>query len=225
MYTQRIKVGLVDDQLLVRSGFKTLIESWDTMQVILESGDGFSVIEQLNGMDARPDVMLVDIRLPGKDGQSYSGIQLTQDLQRHYPSVYILIVSMQDDPVTIANLIECGAHGFLSKWCAPEELKGAIETVCHTGSYINEETLKALQNRLSMGTKVPMIKNEELTGREVDVIRLICQQLTAEEIGEKLFISPKTVNGHRNNLLQKTGSRNITGLVMYAVRTGLVEIV
>jgi two-component system, NarL family, response regulator NreC len=219
-----INIGLVDDQLLVRSGFRTLIEAWDNMNVVFESSDGHSVIEKLKATNKKPDVMLVDIRLPDKDGLSYSGVRLTLDLRRHFPEIKILIVSMQDDPVTIASLIECGAHGFLSKSCAPEELHTAIQSVYDSGSYINEETLKALQRRLSKGSKAPAIKHDELTEREVEVIRLICEQLTAEEIGEKLFISPKTVNGHRNNLLQKTGSRNITGLVMYAVKTGLVEI-
>lgn len=221
---KHIRIGLVDDQLLVRSGFKTLIQNWEDIEVVFESGDGHSVIETLKTLNNRPHILLVDIRLPDKDGLSYSGLRLTLDLQRHFPDIKILIVSVQDDPVTIASIIECGAHGFLSKDCSPEELQVAIRTLSQSGSYINEQTLKALQGRLSKGTKTSVLNMDELTDREVEVIKLICQQLTAEEIGEKLFISPKTVNGHRNNLLQKTGSRNITGLVMYAIKTGLVEI-
>ncbi len=221
---KHIRIGLVDDQLLVRSGFKTLIQNWEDIEVVFESGDGHSVIETLKALNNRPHILLVDIRLPDKDGLSYSGLRLTLDLQRHFPDIKILIVSVQDDPVTIASIIECGAHGFLSKDCSPEELQVAIRTLSQSGSYINEQTLKALQGRLSKGTKTSVLNMDELTDREVEVIKLICQQLTAEEIGEKLFISPKTVNGHRNNLLQKTGSRNITGLVMYAIKTGLVEI-
>lgn len=225
MDTHTINIGLVDDQLLVRSGFKTLIDGWPGMQVMFESGEGYSVIDKLLTGYSLPNVMLVDIRLPEFNGQSYSGIRLTQELQKRFPDIKILIVSMQDDPVTIAHLIECGAHGFLSKDCSPEELQHAISAVYHSGSYINDQTLKALQNRLSKGTKKPVLNEDNLTGREEEILRLICQQLTAEEIGEALFISPKTVNGHRNNLLQKTGSRNITGLVMYAVKKGLVEII
>ncbi len=221
---KHIRIGLVDDQLLVRSGFKTLIQNWEDIEVVFESGDGHSVIEKLTALNYRPHIVLVDIRLPDKDGLSYSGLRLTLDLQRYFPDIKILIVSVQDDPVTIASIIECGAHGFLSKDCSPEELQVAIRTLNQSGSYINEQTLKALQGRLSKGAKTSVLNMDELTDREVEVIKLICQQLTAEEIGEKLFISPKTVNGHRNNLLQKTGSRNITGLVMYAIKTGLVEI-
>lgn len=218
-----IKVGLVEDQLLVRSGFKTLIAGWN-MEVVFESGDGHSVIKRLTDAGQVPDVMLLDIGLPGKGDLVYSGKHLTVDLQRHFPGIKILIISVQDDPVTIAYLIEKGAHGFLSKACSPEELQTAIISVYQNGSYINEKTLKAVQSRLGKGTTSAPPKTDELTSREVDVLRLICQQFTAEEIGEKLFISAKTVNGHRNNLLLKTESRNITGLVMYAVKTGLIEI-
>ncbi len=221
---KKIKVGLVDDQLLVRSGFKTIINAWEDTEVVFESGDGYSVIERLKKADQLPDVMLVDLQLPNKGSLMYSGVHLTSDLLRHFPAIRILIVSVQDDPVTMASLIERGAHGFLSKDCAPEELHTAIGSVFDNGSYINEKTLRALQARLSKGDKAPAPGSDELTPREEEVLRLICQELTAEEIGEKLFISAKTVNGHRNNLLQKTGARNITGLVMYAVKTGLVEI-
>lgn len=219
----RIHVGLVEDQELVRTGFKKLIHEQENMKVIFESGDGHSVIKQLSDKE-HPHVLLVDIGLPKKGDLVYSGVHLTKDLQRNFPHIKILVVSVQDDPVTIAHLIEKGAHGFLSKDCSQEELHAAIQSVYQSGSYINEKTLKALQGRLGKSNPVQQVEAEELTSREVEVLRLICQQLTAEEIGEKLFISPKTVNGHRNNLLQKTGSRNITGLVMYAVKTGLVGI-
>lgn len=218
-----IHVGLVEDQDLVRAGFRMLVDGWKDMKVTFESGDGHSVIKQL-ATKTPPQVMLVDIGLPKKGELIYSGVHLTIDLHRHFPDIKILIVSVQDDPVTIAHLIEKGAHGFLSKDCSQEELRTAIQAVHHSGSYINEKTLRALQGRLGKSNPLRGAAVEELTSREVEVLRLICQQLTAEEIGEQLFISPKTVNGHRNNLLQKTGSRNITGLVMYAVKTGLVGI-
>ena len=219
-----IHVGLVEDQELVRSGFKMLIDGWEDMEVIFESADGYSVIKRLQGNEPLPDVVLVDIGLPKKGDLIYSGVHLTVDLHRYFPQIRILVVSVQDDPVTISHLIERGAHGFLSKDCAAEELQAAIRALYHSGSYINEGTLKALQSRLGKGKPAPVATSDKLTSREVDVLRLICQQLTAEEIGEKLFISTKTVNGHRNNLLQKTGSRNITGLVMYAVKIGLIEV-
>ena len=215
-----IKIGLVEDQDLVRQGFKSLILGWKDMNVIFESEDGHSVPRKLTGLKELPNILLVDLQLPNKGDLIYSGAHLTMQLQQEFPQIRILILSVQDDPVTI----EKGAHGFLSKSCSPSELEHAIRSIHAHGSYINEQTLRALQGRLSHGKATPTPKDDELTSREIEVLRLICQQLTAEEIGEKLFISAKTVNGHRNNLLQKTGSRNITGLVMYAVKKSLVEV-
>ena len=219
-----IRIGLVDDQELVRSGFKTIIQGWEDMSVVFESQDGYSVPGRLATMENLPTVMLVDIQLPNRGDLVYSGAHLTLALREQFPEIRILILSVQDDPITIADLIEKGAHGFLSKSCSPRELRMAIQSLATQGSYINEKTLVAVQRKLNQGKVSSSSTNEELTRREIDVLRLICMQLTAEEIGEKLFISPKTVNGHRNNLLQKTGSRNITGLVMYAVKHGLVEL-
>lgn len=218
-----ISIGLVDDQELVRSGFKTIINNWENMQVTFESKEGYSVIKRFAKMENLPDILLVDLQLPNYGDLIYSGAHLTRDLREEYPEIKILILSVQDDPVTIADLIERGAHGFLSKSCAPDELHNAIESIHIQGSYINGKTLEALQRRLNGGQGSKQVNSDELTSREMEVLGLICQQLTAEEIGERLFISAKTVNGHRNNLLQKTGSRNITGLVMYAVKKGLVE--
>lgn len=219
-----IKIGIVEDQKLVLSGFKTIINGWDGMIVVFESEDGYSVIQRLAKMEDLPHILLVDIQLPNKGDLIYSGAHLTRDLREKYPQIRVLILSVQDDPVTIAHLIEKGAHGFLSKSCSPKELRTAIESIHTHGSYVNTRTLEALQRRLNEGQGGKGVNSDELTNREIEVLCLVCQQLTAEEIGDKLFISPKTVNGHRNNLLQKTGSRNMTGLVMYAVKMGLVEI-
>lgn len=219
-----IKIGIVEDQHLVLSGFKTIINGWQGMEVVFGSENGYSVTKRLAKMETLPDILLVDIQLPNKGDLIYSGAHLTRDLRLEYPQIKVLILSVQDDPVTIADLIERGAHGFLSKSCSPNELHAAIEAIQTQGSYVNARTLEALQRRLNEGKSHKDANSDELTSREIEVLCLICQQLTADEIGEKLFISAKTVNGHRNNLLQKTGSRNITGLVMYAVKRGLVEI-
>lgn len=219
-----IKIGLVDDQELIRVGLKSVIDNWEDTQVIFESGNGFSVCNTLSQIEELPQVMLVDLSLPPIDDIPCSGIDLTVELCLKFPELKIIILTIQDDPITMSTLIEKGAHGFLSKSCSPEELHNAIKAVMTQGSYINTQTLQALQLRLtskSSNSPTNLNSNGELSSREKQILELICQQLTAEEIGERLFISPKTVNGHRNNLLQKTGSRNITGLVMYAIQHGI----
>jgi DNA-binding NarL/FixJ family response regulator len=218
-----ILIGLVEDQYLFREGMKAIINDWTDTKVIFESGDGFSVIDKLADMASVPDVMLVDLSLPPHEGKEFSGLHTLQAIQNSFPDMKVVILSVHDDENYIAQLIEAGAHGYLLKDSDPKEVHEAILSVYHKGSYINNRTLQALIN--NMGNKKKEKKTSlEITKREEDILQLICQQYTAEEIANKLFISVKTVNGHRNNLLQKTGSRNVTGLVIYAIKHRIVEL-
>jgi two-component system, NarL family, response regulator NreC len=219
-----IKIGLVEDQLLFRIGMKAILKTWSELDIIFESADGYSVVEKLKSLTDLPDVMLVDLSLPPNGNKEYSGVELTRDLSLHFPNIKILILSVHDDENFIARLIEEGAHGYLVKDCDPQEAYEAIVSAHIKGSYINERTLKAIQRK--MGRKQRPTKSfDDITKREIEILQLTCKQHTAEEIAEKLFISVKTVNGHRNNLLQKTGSRNVTGLVIYAIKNNLVELI
>ena len=224
MKAQKITIGLVEDQLLFRNGIKAILGSWDELEVIFESGDGYSVIERLRETSHIPDVMLVDLSLPPDGNKPYSGEQLTLDLMTHFPEVKILILSAYQDEQFIARLIEIGAHGYLVKDSDPLEVYQAITGIRANGIYINQLALKAIQRNFGKRTKSLASSTSDLTRREIEILQLTCEQYTAEEIGEKLYISVKTVNGHRANLLLKTGSRNAAGLVMYAVTNGLVEI-
>ena len=218
---KQITIGLIEDQLLFRNGIKAILESSADFEVIFEAGEGYTVLESLK-IQRVPDVMLVDLSLPPNGSLVYSGEHLTVDLQKAFPEMKVLILSAHNDEQFISRLIEIGAHGYLLKDSDPEEVFSAIRDVCEKGVYINELTLNALRRNIGKRTK-PVQPSSELTRREQEIVELICQQLTADEIGEKLFISTKTVNGHKANLLQKTGSRNTAGLVMYAVKNGLVK--
>jgi DNA-binding NarL/FixJ family response regulator len=219
---EQIKIGLVEDHVLFRTGIKAILDAYDDLSVVFEAGDGFSVIEKLKSELHLPDVMLVDLSLPASGKKEYSGEQLTIDLETHFPDMKIIILTVHRDESYIAQLIKTGAHGYLLKDTDPEELYLAIKTVHTKGSYINELTLKAIQR--NMGKQLKQFKPfADITRREMEILQLTCLQYTAEEIAEKLFISIKTVNGHRTNLLQKTGTRNVAGLVYYAVSKGLIE--
>lgn len=219
----KISVGLVEDQLLFRNGIKAILEGWEDLTVTFESGDGYSVIELLQQAEQVPDVMLVDLSLPPNGEQPYSGEQLTIDLAEYFPEVKVLILSAHQDDKFIARLIETGAHGYLVKDSDPVEVYQAITTVYEKGAYINHKALMTIQRNIGKRTQSILQPTSDLTSRELEVLELVCQQYTAEEIGEKLFISMKTVNGHRANLLLKTGSRNVAGLVMYAIKNELVK--
>ncbi len=217
-----IKLGIVEDQKLFLQGIKAILSNWDTLVFVFESPDGHSVIERLRNAGTIPDVMLIDLSLPSNGTEECNGWQVVQMLKKEFNDMKFLILSVHDDDYLIAKLIEEGAHGYLLKDCDPQEVYEAILSVHQNGSYINQKSLRAIQGRLNGKVKTPKT-HEQLTKREIEVLQLICQQKTAEEIGNELFISVKTVNGHRNNLLQKTGSRNMSGLVMYAIKHRIVE--
>ena len=220
----KIKVGIVEDQLLFREGIKAILQNWVDLDVVFESADGFSVIDKLNASPLVPDVMLVDLSLPRFEGKEYSGLQVTMALADKYPAIKVIVLSVHEEENFIIELLKSGAHGYLVKDCDPQELHDAIVAVHTKASYINSRSLKAIQSNMA-GKIKPKKLLVNISAREAEVLQLVCQQYTAEEIAEKLFISVKTVNGHRNNLLLKTGSRNVTGLVMYAIKNGIVNLV
>ncbi len=224
---ETIYVGIVEDHLLFREGMKAILGNWPEIDVVFESSDGHSVVDKLHNCSQLPHVLLVDLSLPPKsESEDYSGVHLTNDLQKSFPEIKILVLSVHDDENFISQLIENGAHGYLVKDCDPNEVHEAIHAVFKKGVYINQRSLSALQNKLNDKRKSkPLFQaNDNLTKREVEIVELICQQLTTDEIAEKLYISPKTVNGHRNNLLQKTGCKNTAGLVVYAMKNKIVSI-
>jgi two-component system, NarL family, response regulator NreC len=220
-----ITIGLVEDQLLFREGMKAILNSWPDINVVFEAGNGHAIIENLQATSPMPEVLLLDLALPPLGDRPMTGIEITKLVRTAFPEMKVLILSMHHDEKFIARIIENGAHGYLVKDSSPEEVYQAITSVHGTGSYINAATLKAIQQ--SMSKKSRMASNTfsvPLSGREKEVLTLICQQLTSEEISEKLYLSVKTINGHRNNLLQKTSARNTAGLVLFAVKNGLVEL-
>lgn len=220
-----LAIGLVEDQLLFREGMKAILNNGTDMKVVFEAGDGNCIVENLRASEPMPDVLLLDLSLPPIGDKPMTGMEITRLVRTAFPDMKVVILSMYHDENFIARLIENGAHGYLVKDSSPKEVRDAIVTVHETGSYINALTLKAIQR--SMNRKSRLVQTSlpiPLSGREKEVLALICQQLTSEEISEKLFLSVKTVNGHRNNLLQKTAARNTAGLVLFAIRNGLVEV-
>ncbi len=223
MNDQKIRVGLIEDQLLFRQGLKAILSYHQNIEVVFEAADGYSVIESLNNCTEIPHVMLVDLSLPPNGKLEYSGLQLTDAINTHFPDIKVLILSVHNDDRLIAQLIQHGASGYLVKDSDPQEVYDAIVSVVTKGTYINELALKAIQSNLGKRSKPKSLTEAlNLTKREIEILQLICQQNTTEEIAEKLFISPKTVDGHRNNLLQKTGSRNTVGLVLFAMSQNLL---
>lgn len=225
-YMKIIRVGLIEDQILFRKGMKAIIHEWKEMDVTLEASNGVEAITMLKEIKEHPDVLLLDLTLSAGGADALNGIDLTVHIRSTYPEIKILILSVHQHEDYIAHLIELGAHGYLVKDTDPEEVRGAIHAVVEKGFYLNERTMKAIQHGLSKKktVKASFLSATNLTSREKEILDLVCRQLTTEEIAERLYISVKTVNGHRYNLLQKTGVRNTAGLVVFALKNDLVNI-
>lgn len=221
-----INIGLVEDHLVFRQGIKSILSAWPEIKVVFESSEGYTVLDKLRTSDPLPHVMLVDLSLPPHGQKEFGGKEVTVALRENFPDIKIIVLSAHEDENFIAQLIEHGAHGYLVKDCNPSEVRDAITSVYEKGSYINLRTLKAIQNNIGKKSKVRSTTpaGEPLTKREEEILQLVCQQLTTEQIAEQLFISPRTVNGHRNSLLEKTGSHNVAGLVIYAIKNNIVSI-
>jgi DNA-binding NarL/FixJ family response regulator len=217
-----ILISLADDQQLFRGGLASLIRSVPGFTLLNEAENGKIFVEQLQSGTALPDIALIDMHMP-----EMNGVELNEILQRQYPSIKVLILSVYDQERFIAKMIEAGACGYLTKNCEIDELVTAINSTYKNGFYFNQLTLQAM--RKASQYKSGDIKNLsniaiELTAREKEILVLLCKEFTNAEIGDQLFISPRTVEGHRNNLLSKTGCRNTAGLVIFAIKNGLFHI-
>ena len=218
-----IRIGLTDDQLLFRQGIASLIRSIKEFDLVVEADNGIDCLEKLSLIPDPPDIILMDMEMPGMDG-----IELNKILHTKYPSIKVIVLSVHANERLIANMIEAGASGYLVKNCDKEELLASIQSVISTGYYINTNVLKAIQ--LASDKKNKKLKNVshidiDISEREKEILGLICKELSNAEIAEKLFISIRTVEGHRNNLLIKTGCKNTAGLVVFAIKNRLVDLV
>lgn len=217
---KEVRIALVDDQKLFRQSLSALL--LPTYQVVMEAENGTDCLTQLGAMEMLPDIILMDMEMPGMDG-----IELNELLQKQYPGIKVIVLSVHAKERLVARMIESGASGYLLKNCDKEELLAAIHTVVKTGFYINAQVLKAIQGASGSRTKSRNNLTQlaiEFSPREKEVLILICKEYTNAEIAKQLFISIRTTEGHRTNLLAKTGCHNTAGLVLFAVKTNLFEL-
>ena len=214
----KINIAIADDYKIFREGVKKCIAGDKAMQVILEADNGEDL---LNGFgDPLPDVIIMDLKMPIMDG-----MEATQIIRKKYPSIKVLVVTMYDDDKFIIHLMEIGANGYLLKNAEPDEIRKAIYSVHENGYYFNDLVNKALLKKLVTKSNFkPSFKQDvDLTEREMEVLKLICEEKTAAEIAKEIFLSPRSVEGIRQRLIDKIGVRNTAGLVMFAVKNQLVN--
>ncbi|MBK8923692.1 MAG: response regulator transcription factor [Saprospirales bacterium] len=210
---QKISVLLADDHQLVRKGFRALLEELDFVAVAGEAANGQEVISLLR-RGVRPDIALLDYEMP-----ALNGLETLDQIKRDYFGIKVILLTMLNSRDLIQSALEKGVNGFLFKNASIDELSEAIRRVARGETYFaSDVTLTLLKPSQHPDHSLLHL----LTEREVEVLRLVAQGLSSTEIGAQLFISPRTVDTHRNNLIQKLGVNGIAGLVQFAIRNKLV---
>ena len=215
-----LKILLAEDHNIVRNGIKMLLETESSIQVVGEMINGLEVLEYLDS-GGRADIVLTDINMPDLDG-----ISLTREVRNRFPEVKVVILSMHDNEKYISQAFMEGAVGYLLKNISAEELVFSLKHVEMGKKYLCAELGVNMLNKLitSGGMDQDLAPSDmEFSARELEVLHLIGEGLTNLEMADKLFISKRTVEGHRQSLLDKTGSRNTATLIRYAATTGLLK--
>lgn len=211
-----IKIGLADDHQLFLKGIKSLITGLEGLEVYIEASSGD---ELLRKMETNPiDLVLLDMQMPGLDG-----LQTMEQIQNKWPAVKIIFLTMHKEERLILSCMEAGAHGFLQKDAHPDEMEKAIRNVIENGYYFDQRISKIMVMGLTKKRKITKEPEISFTEREIDILRLICKEKTTQEIADELFLSPRTIDGYRERLMEKTEARNMAGLVVYAAKRGWLE--
>lgn len=213
----KYKIAIVDDEDLMIKGLKMLLEQDEQIEVVHELHNGQELIDLVNADKMYADIVMLDLSMPVLDG-----IDTLQELNKLQSEHRVIILSSHYNDSLIMRLLDEGVSGFLPKNANPDELTKTILQVGEKGFYINDHILQIIRQRRFLAKKKLM--QSTLTSREEEVIKYLCAEYTTKEIAKELFISPRTVDGHRNKILEKTGSKNIAGIVVYAIEHNLYNV-
>ncbi len=217
----RKKILIVDDHPLFREGLKLLIERNPIYDLVGEAGNGGEALKLVD--KSSPDLILMDLSLPDKDG-----IELTKEIHRLWPEIKIIIVTMHSKVDYISKAFQAGATGYVVKESASERLLHGIEAVLKGDYFLDSSVSQQVVERLMKSPKkeaqITNAAYRTLTSREQEVMRLIAEGLSTKRIGKKLFISSKTVENHRSNIMDKLDIHSIHELIRFAVKNGLIDV-
>lgn len=212
-----IKVVIADDHSLFRAGVKTYLSTRKEIQMIGEAENGMQLLNLLKHLT--PDVILLDIQMPIMDG-----LTALPEIKKLYPDIKVIMLSMHNDHSVITRMMEIGANSYLTKDSDSEMIYQAIKTCYEQEFYFNDLTNKALLNGLRMKRPVEQeVPDVSLNDKEITILKLMCEEKSTREIASAVDLSPRTVEAIRDKLKTKTGSKSLAGLIMYAVKAGIVE--
>ena len=213
------KIVLTDDHILLRNGLAALVKN-QGHEVLFEADNGKDFIERLNSRSL-PDIVLLDINMPEMDGY-----ETAQWIKINHPDIKVLALSMYDNESSIIRMLKCGAKGYILKDSETTELKAAIDALMTKGFYYSDlvsgKLIHAINKIDDAGSDVNTLVN--LNERETDFLKYACTELTYKEIADKMFVSPRTIDGYRDALFEKLNLKTRVGLVMYAIKNGIVNV-
>jgi two-component system, NarL family, invasion response regulator UvrY len=207
-----IKVAIAEDHTLVRKAFIDMINSFENFKIIIEAANGSQLVEQVKA-DNLPNVVLMDIHMPDMDG--FEAMNL---IKHKFPKLNVLVVSMLSDELSILRMVRMGVKGYLVKDTEPSEFKTALETVAAGRYYYSGYVTARMVTNVSKENDVLNVISE----RELEFLKYVCSDLSYQQIAEKMFVSPRTVDGYRDSLFQKLQVKNRVALALFAVKYGVV---
>lgn len=212
-----IKVAIADDHALFRTGVKTSLSMRRDIQMVAEAENGMQLLNLLKHV--KPDVILLDIQMPIMDG-----LTTLPEIKKLYPDIKVIMLSMHNDHSMISRMMEIGANSYLTKDSDSETIYQAIVTCYEQEFFFNDLTNKALLNGLrTKRTTEAVPADVQLTEKETTILKLMCEEKSTKEIADIVDLSPRTVEAIRDKLKAKTGAKSMAGLIMYAVKAGIVE--
>lgn len=217
----KINIVLADDEVLFRKGISFLLQRESNFNIVFEANDGQELVDYLKSVETLPDIVITDLKMP-----NLNGVETTKILHADFPELKVIALTSYNTPSFISNMIQVGAVSYIVKNASPEEVVLTINEVANKGFYYNEEVMKVIYKDIISGKQSAKsdLDSMQLTTREIEILKLICKQYNAVEIAETLSISPRTAEGHRNNLLLKTQTKNIAGLVVYAIQNNIITL-
>lgn len=218
---EKIKLALVDDDYLIVTLLKSFFNQDQSTKVVYDTTDGYQLFNYLEEKNVEPiDILLLDLKM-----KTIDGLEVLKHVKTHHPELKVVVISSHYQDNSIGFMTKEGVSGFLPKGMSPFELLDIVKQVHKNGFYLNKDQMEILREQISSKVSKPVIDSDELlTERETEIIKLLCQQKTAKEIGEHLFITQRTVEGHKNNLFTKIGVRNVAGLIVYAQQKHIVTL-